>query len=125
MVIIVGIVSQEDRTHIVRAGHTLADHPTVLPLLKDMQPLSATEEEAVAVWVDCDVTELLILDETSASSAEPSERTVKVTVDSVRKVAARMGTSLSEDDTARIAAQVAAHLREAIEDEIEHVLDTQ
>ena len=58
MAIVVGIVSQEDRTLIVRAGYTLADHPAVLPLLKDMEPFGATEEEAVAVWVDCDVTDL-------------------------------------------------------------------
>ena len=117
MAIVVGIVPQEDRTHIVRAGYTLADHPAVLPLLKDMQPFSAIEEEVVAVWVDCDVTDLLVLDD--------SNRTVKVTVDSVRKVADRMGISLSENDTARIAGQVAAHLREVIENEIEYALDTQ
>ena len=117
MAIVVGIVSQEDRRHIVRAGYTLADHPAVLPLLKDMQPFSATEEEAVAVWVDCDVTDLLVLDET--------EHTVMIATDNVRKVAARMGTTLADNEAERIAAQVAAHLREIIEDEIEHALDTQ
>ena len=125
MAIVVGIVSQEDRTHIVRAGYKLADHPAVLPLLKDMEPFGATEEEAVAVWVDCDVTDLLVLDETLTSSAGPSERTVKVTADSVRKVADRMGATLADHEAERIAAQVAAHLREVIEDEIAHAIDTQ
>jgi hypothetical protein len=124
MAIVVGIVSQEDRTHIVRAGYTLADHPAVLPLLKDMHPFGTTSEEAVAVWVDCDVTDLLVLDETSTSSAEASERTVKVAADNVRKVAVRMGISLPDNEATRIAAQVAVHLREVIEDEIEHALDT-
>ena len=125
MAIVVGIVSQEDRTLIVRAGYTLADHPAVLPLLKDMEPFGATEEEAVAVWVDCDVTDLLVLDETSTSSVEPSERTVKVAAGDVRKVADRMGMTLADHEAERIAAQVAAHLREVIEDEIAHALDTQ
>ena len=117
MAIVIGIVSQEDRTHIVRAGYTLADHAAVLPLLKDMEPFDATEEEAVAVWVDCDVTDLLVLDD--------SEQTVKITADSVRKVAARIGATLEDTEAERIVAQVAAHLREAIEDEIAHALDTQ
>ena len=117
MAIVVGIVSQEDRVQIVRAGYTLAGHPAVLSLLKDMQPFGAIEEEAVAVWVDCDVTDLLVLDD--------SERTIKVAAGDVRKVAARMGSTLADDKAARIAAQVAAHLREVIEDEIEHALDTQ
>ena len=117
MAIVVGLVSQEDRAHIVRAGYTLADHPAVLPLLKDIQPFGAVEEEAVAVWVDCDVTDLLVLDD--------PERTIKVATGDIRKVAARMGIPLSDDEAARIAAQVAAHLREIIEDEIAHALDTQ
>jgi hypothetical protein len=125
MAIVIGIVSQEDRTHIVRAGYTLADHAAVLPLLKDMEPFGATEEKAVAVWVDCDVTDLLVLDETLTSSVEPSERTVKVTADSVRKVAARVGATLADTEAERIVAQVAAHLREVIEDEIAHAIDTQ
>jgi hypothetical protein len=124
MAIVAGIVSQEDRAHIVQAGYTLADHAAVLPLLKDMQTFGAAEEEAVAVWVDCDVTDLLVFDETLTSSAEPSERTVKVAVDSVRKVAARMGTTLTDNEAEHIAAQVAAHLREAIEDEIRHAINT-
>ena len=125
MAIVIGIIPQEDRTHIVQAGYSLADHTAVLPLLKDMRPFGAAEEEAVAVWVDCDVTDLLVLDETSTSSAQSSERTVKVTVDSVRKVAARMGATLADNEAERIAAHVAAHLREIIEDEIAHALDTQ
>ena len=123
MAIVIGIVSQEDRTHIVRAGYTLADHAAVLPLLKDMEPFGATEEEAVAVWVDCDVTDLLVLDETSTSSVEPSERTIKVATRDVRKVADRMSATLADHEAERIAAQVAAHLREVIEDEIVHALD--
>ena len=118
MAIVVGIVSQEDRTHIVQTGYTLADHTAVLPLLRDMQPFGTAEEEAVAVWVDCDVTDLLVLDETS-------ERTVKVTADSVRKVADRMGATLADHEAERIADQVAAHLREVIGDEIAHAIDTQ
>ena len=116
MAIVIGIVSQEDRAHIVQAGYTLADHPAVLPLLKDRHPFGTASEEAIAVWVDCDVTDLLVLDD--------SEHTVKVPADNVRKVASRMGMTLADDDAARITAQVAAHLREAIEDEIEHALDT-
>jgi uncharacterized alpha-E superfamily protein len=124
MAIIAGIVSQEDKAHIVHAGYTLADHTAVLPLLTDMQPFGAAEEEAVAVWIDGDVTDLLVLDETLTSSVEPSERTVKVTADSVRKVADRMGATLADHEAERIAAQVAAHLREVIEDEIVHAIDT-
>ena len=116
MAIVIGIVSQEDRTHIVRAGYTLADHTAVLPLLKDMEPFGATEEEAVAVWVDCDVTDLLVLDD--------SERTIKVATGDVHKVADRIGATLANHEAERIAAQVAAHLREVIEDEIGHALDT-
>lgn len=123
MAIVAGIVSREDRSHIVQAGYTLANHPAVLPLLRDMQPCGAAGEEAVAVWVDCDVTDLLVLDETSSSSVEPSERTLKVAAEDVRKVAARMGTSLADSEAERIAAQVVAHLREAIGDEIVHALD--
>ena len=142
MAIIVGIVSQEDRAHIVQAGYTLADHPAVLRLLRDMQPFGAAEEEAVAVWADCDVTDLLVLDETSTSlgaelpgltartsrprgSVETSEQVVKVSAGDVRKVATRMGTTLTDNEATRIAAQVAAHLHEIIEDEIVHALDTQ
>ena len=67
MAIVIGIVSQVDRKHIIQAGYTLADHPAVLRLLRDMQLYGAAEEEAVAVWADCDVTDLLVLDETSTS----------------------------------------------------------
>ena len=125
MAIVVGIVSREDRAHIVQAGYTLADHAAVLPLLKDMKPFGATEEEAVAVWVDCDVTDLLVLDETSTSSVGLPEHTVRVAAGDVRKVADRMGISISDGDAARTAAQIAAHLREVIEDEIAHALNTQ
>ena len=133
MAIIVGIVSQEDRAHIVRAGYTLADHPADLPLLKDMQPFGGAQEEAVAVWVDCDVIDLLSPDQTSTSLrpelgardwVESSEHEVRITSGDVHKVAAHMGKPLLSDEAARIAAQVAAHLREIVEDEIEHALDT-
>ena len=119
MAIVIGTVSVQEHQRIREAGYALASFDEVRDLL-----LRYAGENAMAVWVDCDVTDLLVLDETSTSSAGPSERTVKVTADSVRKVADRTGATLADHEAERIAAQVIAHLSEAIEDEIEHALDT-
>ena len=94
-----------------------------MPLLQDMHPCGTTSEEAAAVWVDCNVTDLLALNEASTSSAEPSEGTIQVAASDVRKVAARLTVPVSDDHAARIAAQVATHLREVIENEIEYTLE--
>ena len=51
------------------------------------------------------------------------ESPVRITVDDVLKVANQMGVPLAPDEAARIAAQVAAHLRENVADEIVHALD--
>jgi len=120
--IVIGAVSVQEHQRVREAGYALASFDEVRDLL--LSYAGENGDHAMAVWVDCDVIDLLVLDETSTSSAGPSERTVKVTADSVRKVADRTGTTLADHEAERIAAQVVAHLREAIQDEIEHALDT-
>jgi hypothetical protein len=121
--IVIGAVSVQEHQRIREAGYALASFDEVRDLL--LRYAGENGDHAMAVWVDCDVTDLLVLDETLASSVGPPERTVKVTVDSVREIAARMSATLADNEAERIAAQVVAHLREVIEDEIAHALDTQ
>ena len=123
MAIVIGAVNVREHKRIREAGYALASFDEVRDLL--LGYAGENGDHAMAVWVDCDATDLLVLDETSASSAEPSEQTVKVTADSVRKVADRIGATLADHEAERIATQIAAHLREVIEDEIAHALDTQ
>jgi hypothetical protein len=113
--IVIGAVNVREHERIREAGYALASFDEVRDLL--LGYAGENGDHAMAVWVDCDVTDLLALDD--------SERTIKVATDDVRKAAIRMGISLSDDDAARISAQVAAHLREVTEDEIVHALDTQ
>jgi hypothetical protein len=115
MAIVAGIIARDDKATILLAGYTLATHPAILPLLNDLGALASGDQEAIAVWVECGVTDLLVLG--------PSERTVKVTTSDVRQVAARLGVPLPDVDATRVAAQVAAHLQEAVEDEIAHALE--
>ena len=114
MAIVIGAVSVQEHQQVREAGYALASFDEVRDLL--LRCAGENGDHAIAVWVDCDVTDILVLDET--------ERTIKVAADDVRKVAARMGATLADHEAERIAAQVAAHLRETIEGEIEHVLDT-
>ena len=123
MAIVIGAVSVQEHQRIREAGYALASFNEVRDLL--LRYAGENGDHAMAVWVDCDVTDLLVLDETSSSSVEPSERTLKVAAEDVRKVAARMGMTLADNEAERIAAQVAAHLREVIEDEIAHAINTQ
>lgn len=121
MAIVIGAVSVQEHQRVREAGYALASFDEVRDLL--LRYAGENGDHAMAVWVDCDVTDLLVLDETSTSSVGLSEHTVRVAAGDVRKVADRMGISISDGDTARTAAQVAAHLREDIEDEIVHALD--
>ena len=115
MAIVIGAVSVQEHQRIRGAGYTLASFDEVRDLL--LGYAGENGDHAMAVWVDCAMTDLLVLDD--------SERTIKVTAGDVRKVAVQMGLSLPDDDAARIAVQVVAHLREISEDEIAHALDTQ
>ena len=115
MAIVIGVVNIQEHQRIREIGYDLASFEQVSDLLLHYK--GENGDHSMAIWVDCDMIDLLVLDDT--------EYTIKVTADDIRKVAVRMDISLSDDDAARIAAQVAAHLREVIENEIEHALDTQ
>ena len=65
MAVVIGVVSKQDAERIVQAGYNLAEHRPVQPLLQDMRSLCTGDETSIAVWVDCDPTDLLVLDEES------------------------------------------------------------
>lgn len=62
MPVIVGIVSKEEKDRIIKAGYDLfREGGLIEPLLDDMEGVRVDGEEPIALWVDCDVTELLDL----------------------------------------------------------------
>ncbi|MFH1487176.1 MAG: hypothetical protein ABIH46_13975 [Chloroflexota bacterium] len=64
MALVVGLVTPEEKEQIRRAGYILNDDdPATQVLLADLNRCAdSTEFVATAVWVDCDVPELLVLD---------------------------------------------------------------
>ena len=61
MSIVVGFVTKAEA--IERVGYDRVTHDSIEPLLRDMDLDCGPSDLAIAVWVDCDVTDLLVLQE--------------------------------------------------------------
>lgn len=63
MAFVGGIVSKADRDRILAAGYYKRGDVIVQPVLQDLQKFCGPDEVPIIVWVHCDVTDLLSLDE--------------------------------------------------------------
>jgi hypothetical protein len=74
--IVIGYVSPEERQQIVAAGYTLSEeHSSSMSFMEWMRACTLGSEQVVAVYVDCEVTDLLVLDKERTNETDRDSRT--------------------------------------------------
>lgn len=73
MAIVIGLVTIEEHRKIRASGYELAGWKDIDDFYSGRRPVLPEGDHSIAVWVDCDVTDLLVLEKEPASPKERDE----------------------------------------------------